>query len=248
MATLLTLRVQLAQVTGRRGLDKDTVTCDRVLNRACRYLESLQDTPQSERRHFFKLANGTAGVAINGLRAVLSLSASDGTNTASLTAIDYSDYRAQGRISDLTNGMPTAYALAPCKLSNDQQAFTAADLLALGIDADSYADISFGPADGSTMLLVTPPSDGTWSLDLLGKFWPLTLNEPLAQLTNWWVANAPDTVCYAAAGWLSVERGNAASAKHWFDACKLGTNEVDVALAESEMAPWNAATDCHMNG
>lgn len=242
MATISTLRTQLQDVTGRPNLALDKTLCDRVINRACRYAESLQDTPQSTRRYFFKPAADAKTTSIADLRNVLSIWVSDGTDRGKLAYMDYQDAKEEGLIGvdNLVSGTPVAYSIHPAGLAGSYEDDSdSTDLVTAGIDSYAYADIVFSLAYNAVPLLWLPPSDGTWSFDLEGKWWPRTLSDSVT--TNWWSVNQPDTIVYFAAMFLALERGNAELARHWRETASLGMTEVDNMMVENELAPYMTA-------
>lgn len=239
MATVTTLRTQLADITGRRNLATDKTLCDRVLNRACRYAEALQDTPQSVRRHFLKPAANALYTNVADLRSVRNIFVSDGTERGPLAYIDYADLKQQGLIG-VENfgeaGTPEAYSTYPAMLSDEQLPQLEADFVTAGFDDHAYEDIQFAMAYDALAIMWLPASDGTWTFDIEGKWWPATLSD--SKTTNWWTANQPDTLVYFAAMFLALERGNPEMAKHWRESALLGLDQVDKSLVEHELAPY----------
>lgn len=241
---LTEVRALVESITGRRNLVLDnSALVDRVINRACRWLESVQDTPVSRRRHFFKLASGAFEQQVPYLRAVLEVWASNGANRHQLDFADFDEVRAEGRISSFTAGAPVAYSVAVSKLSPSQEDAVEGDFVAAGYDADAYADIVFGMSDTVQNVVVLPPSDGSWTFDLLGKFWPRLLvysdGSGGPGETNWWTVNSPMSVAYAACAFLEMERRNEAGAREFIEAARLGLREIDHQLIEAELGPYD---------
>lgn len=257
MATLSNLRTHLETLTGRKGLaTDDPTTCNRVINSACRYLESLQDNPQSQRRHVIGTTTATSGtyvLDVQDCRAVTRVWIANGTSLAELAYIEYDNARREGLISQtFTAGQPEAYAIVPAGRSPAQEGdgsttyIDSTEYVADGVDDDVYGDIKFGLMFQYTRLLILPPTDGTWTFDILGKFWPVTLDSTYT--SNWWTVNFPDTVAYAAAMVLEWERRNREAALDWMDAAKAGLKAVDVMLVENEMAPYEDVSEAYMHG
>lgn len=240
--TISQLRSLLQDITGRRNLALDTTTCDRVLNRACRYAESLQETPQSVRRQFLKPAADAAVTTVIDLRMVNAIWVSDGTDRGKLAYIEYEDAKAQGLIgldTVLTSGRPYSYSTHPAALAAAQYDYDdSTEFVAAGIDSYAYADVAFSQSYDALAILWLPPTDGTYTFDIEGRWWPRTLSDSIT--TNWWSVNQPETIAYFAAMFLAIERGNTEQAKQWKEAAGLGLDEIDRSLAEHEMAPWNS--------
>lgn len=197
----------------------------------------MQDSPASRRRFFFKLSAGSFKQQVPDLRAVLEVWASDGANRHQLDFADFDTLRAEGRVSSFSSGAPVAYSVSVSKLAPSQEALDSGDFVAAGYDADAYADIVFQMSDTLQNIIVLPPSDGSWTFDLLGKFWPKILADDSE--SNWWTVNSPMSVAYAACAFLEIERRNAEGAKEFFDAARLGLREVDRQLIEAEMGPYD---------
>lgn len=247
MAALSAIRTQLALITGRRGLASDTTLSDRVINEACRYLEARQDTPQSRRRHFAKPASGVYVIDLTSLRSVVNIWISDGSGRYQLDHIEYDNAKREGLISEVfTAGQPTAYALIPAGRSPAQEASTSSDFTTAEYDADAWGDVKFGSMFEYHRILVLPPTDGSWTFDILGKFWPTTLTDNTD--VNWWTINSPSSVAYAAAMILDLERGNSEGAQHWADTAVIGMRNIDIQLVEEEIAPYEDIDDMCMQG
>lgn len=241
------MRTQLELLTGIRGLATNTALCDRVLNSACRYLEAVQDTPQSKRRFFAKPSSGVYVLDLQNLRAVTRVFISNGVGRYQLDYLEYDNAKREGLISTtFTAGQPEAYSVTIAGRAPEQESSSSSDFVTAGYDADAYGDIKFGSMFEYSRLLFLPPTDGTWTFDVHGKFWPRTLSAGTD--TNWWTVNAPDTVAYAAAMVLEWERRNPEAAKDWMEAAKVGLNAIDIQLAEEEMAPWDDVDDMAMQG
>lgn len=242
-ATLAQLRSRLADITGRRGLNTDIALCDRVLNQACRHAESLQETPQSVRRYFFKPAADATTTNLEGLRAVHHIWVSNGVDKGELAYIDYNDARAEGLlgVDELIGaGSPESYTIYPAGLAIDQEAYTNDNTFEDDeLDSAAYADIQFSLSYSNLALLWLPATDGTWTFDLEGKWWPRTLSN--SSITNWWTVNQPDTIVYFAAMFLALERGNPELAEHWRKSAQLGLETVDRTMIESGLAIYTSA-------
>lgn len=240
MATVVQLRTLFAELLGRRNLDLDTTLCDRLFNQACVYLDSKVDRPRSNRRFFAKPASGEYVIAVDG-RAVAEVWVSNGESRYKLDYADPVTFKAEALMGSLDPDVPVAYTLGNVNLAAAHFGDTESDFETAEYDAEAYSDIDFTGSEAGMSIVVMPPTDGTWTFDILLKENALAFDANAGQTENWWSVNYPYAVLYAAASFLAAELGNAPMAEHWMTLADSQVGIADRGVVESEMAPYE---DC----
>lgn len=242
MSNLATIRQGVVDKTRRQDLlDGDAV--DAYINRAVRYLDMRVEHPKQFRRHLTATAVGDFKVSIPRLISVKRLWIKDSLGTSDVTEFyiepEQFRYNYGALIDAWETGEPRYWTLNANILSPTQDAETAATLAAAGvIDED---DLDFDEDWDSSSLMFNPKADGVYTIDLLGRFYSKDLK--LGEDVNFWTKVHPNLLELTTAYFLEQNMRNSAGQDVWLRAMTEEIHQIEVNLAERELAGRESVID-----
>ncbi len=245
------LRKMFVERSGRYDLvhaDWTDNGADFFINAGQRWLDRMAETGKMVGKNAQLPASGTIQVYYAGLRGVKEVWA--GNSTDGLVKLEKKTLSAlkeyyEKRIGSVDVGQPLYYAPASFRPIPDAQAaagwatYYDVDDLILGDTHYIYNGV-----------IIAPPTDGTYYISLVGKFYSPELSATFnaatdvwTQTKSYWTEVHPDILLQAALFKLEVFYRNTEGAKDWKGALDLDIAGLDKDLAEEELADI-----CEMEG
>jgi len=205
MALLSTVKL-LIEMTGRNDLVVDLTNYAEPtsglgarywLNRAQRLLDRVQVTPQSDAWYITKPVAGTYTIQMAQCRAITEFwyTNSDGER-AKIERVQLDNFRSYyyKDVSEYDQGVPEFYAIQQFRQAPSQQGIVP------DAGTDDYQDLIIGAADTYQGIIFMPPSDGTVSYRIKGKFYCKVLTADVD--TSYWTEECPEALVLAAKWFL----------------------------------------------
>jgi len=212
MSTLVQLREDLARVSGHHelvadyaGADYSDNGADYYINAAQKWLDEMFEYRKSEAWLFKALSAGDSLVTFNAARFLERVVLADTTSgRAELTRKTFRELRSlysNVPLSSIDQGTPAYWAPATIGLAPEQYDQDADSLTAAGIvDIDFLAYGNHYPTQG---LIVMPPADAAYTLEVLGKWYSKALSAD-ADVSVWSV-NHPTLLIRAAMREMEID-------------------------------------------
>jgi len=230
------LRTLFKEITGRYDLADARI--DDYINAGVKRLDQLADYPQVEGRYFEEITIGDFMINISSyVLAWYDVWVVDTANDARtmLQKVEYNELKEYypADFASLDQSVPLYWC--PGKIRPIPETITAVAFAGY----TDYMDILFdadNPEEYDSVL-VFPPSDGTYLLEVTGRFASPTLTD--AHNQNWWTLRYPFEVIWAAAYYLEVTYRNTEGAKDWMIAIQGSLDLVDKDDADTDSKDVN---------
>uniref|UniRef100_A0A6M3KL68 Tail protein n=1 Tax=viral metagenome TaxID=1070528 RepID=A0A6M3KL68_9ZZZZ len=237
------LRTRVIKETGRDDLVKGDGTdngIDMFINASIRLLDMFQDNPKSRATHRENMVVGTSYYDIQYCRVVeevwisTTTSATDSdTGRSLLDEKDLNWIKEQYPtipVTDLEDGKPLYWAIYPAGLS--PEFFSIANLAAMTGATHDLEGILFGSHSYKTQLLIVPPPDIVYTLEVVGKFFSKELL--LATDYNYWTVRFPELVILTVSMLLEGMYRNSEGVNDWMRMVKMFLDPIEFDLVEQE--------------
>ncbi len=200
------IRTKFVELSGRYDLTTNTEEdsgADFFLNAGQKYLDRLMDTGKMNARYPVIVAAGTYIVKSVGIRAIREVWAGNADGKYQLIPDTLQKLREEysEEFSDVSQGTPAYYAPAvfrpyPDTLASVTGMYNVSDLLL-------YNAVAPAQHFNYNGIVIMPPPDGTYTIEILGLFYSPTLSATLAgvtwtQVKSFWTEVHPETLIAAA--------------------------------------------------
>jgi len=237
------LRLKLRELTGRRDLidaDGRDNGIDFYINNGLRFLDNQLPVNVGLSRRVYQASADEYTISVQDVRSIKKVWAYDEGNDTKIPLVkrDLDWLRAHYRQDwgDLPTGVPKYYAVNIDRLDP-------ANIDTATLSSSTYSDTSdlrFGNAEQAyrlTGLLFMPPSDGTYTFNVVGAFYSPRISE---QAFNFWTVNYPEAVILATQRSMEVLLyRNREGARDYAEALTPILNGIDYNAVETEMAEVN---------
>ncbi len=212
------------------------------INGGQRFLDLTITHSKSLKRVFKALASGEYQVKIESLISLETIWVVNAANDrVDITGNWFSPAQFRREFGDListwVSGTPQYWSLSPIGLSPEQITATSDTFDSAGII--DYEDIQFG--DGAQYekdgILIYPPADGTYTIDIWGKFYSQTLSADADD--SYWSVNHPDLLVMAACYALERTLKSREGMRDWLEAMKPLANAIDAQMVERDINHLN---------
>lgn len=239
------IRDEFVKKSGRYDLVNSDWTdngADFFLNAGQRMLDRRADLEKLEARFYSAITAGSVYVNTTGLLAIFQAWIADSNGRARLERCSLSDIREfyYEPTADLTPGTPAYYAPSIVRPYPDTITATA---LAAFFDTDGVIASSTEAARhyGYSGIFFMPPSDGSYTLEIFGKFGSPVLSATRngsvwTQTASVWTVQHPDILILAALYRMEVFYRNTEGAKDWLAAMDLDLVDLDKLKVDQECA------------
>jgi hypothetical protein len=226
---LIEIRKQLASITGRYDLMNDDFTdngIDFYINAGQNLLDKRGICVDNEIGLYIPLVANDYSVSLN--RKIVSIQEvwiNDNETRSKLDKVTlpelkeyYSDV-----ISDITPGRPIYYTLANIR------ALEAADRDDIG----TFLNLEFIAGTDYRGLILGPPSDGDYTLEIFGKFYNTILSANNQE--NYWTVNNPEVLIKASMYQLYKMTGRSRDADDIANALNIELSDIDKSIVEEDI-------------
>lgn len=221
MATISWARTRFREVSGRDDLT--TAKIDEYLNSGQRFLDKVTDFKKSPTRLQSSLAAGEFFVKFTAqMRTLLGVwAAESGDEKWELNKLseDYLRSLYPEPPSSTTQGPPEHYCSDPMTYYNASGDFEYYD----GAYADSFS---------YSGLIIMPPADGAYLVEVRGRFYSPTLSDTQS---SWWLTNHGEMLVLASMRQVEVHYRNTAGRKDWEAALALPLKAIEDDAAEEDI-------------
>lgn len=247
------LRLLMRDMSGRYDLvsdeGSDLSRANFFLNSGIRHLDRICTVKKSVARYFAKKTVGQYLVTFTGARALHTVWVADAEGRYELTPKPLSElltlYPKQLTAND--NGAPLYWA--PAYLRPMPESWTAGELTALG-DLVNYLDVMPNNNYAYNGILIMPPLDGTYLVEVWGKWYSSEMQESVLEAgivedpeivegqisTNYWSTQYPELVVMAAMRMMEVFNRNMQGSKELDVQIQMMVDDVEKDLVEEENA------------
>jgi len=198
--SLKEIRESFVTLSGRYNLVTDTETFDDnganfFIEEGRKFLDAIQDQPRTEKWYKADITAGQFFIKIESLRAIREVYIVDSDERIRLDERTSGWLRTYYRepFSQIDQGTPEFYAIVSTDLSPEKKGLTAADF-SFGDEALIYS--SETDRYKKTGIVITPPPDQTWTIEVLGIFGSMPLISDTDK--NFWTVNYPSVLIQAA--------------------------------------------------
>lgn len=236
--TLGDLSEKFVAMSGRLDLQDDvTLPPSWWINQGQRFLDRLVDGRRALARWFKTLSPGDIAVAVPGLRVITEVWVADLESRTRLEKASLRDLRLRypAPFHTLATGRPLYYAPASLRAVPDNSTISQLDYYS------GYGDVLLGNQPEFNGVLVLPPVDKGYQLELMGKFYSPELTSESD--TSYWASEHPMLLLWAALYQLEVSYRNTEGAKDW-----LAAIESELALIDRDMADEAQIDVAEMDG
>lgn len=234
MSTLVQVRTQFIDISGRYDLATDPPGSDYTDNGADAYLQAGQDMLDEQTN--FKKAIGRRWDTIaadiyyvtfqNRCRSILDVWSNDDENRTKLRKVDYKDLKNyyDDLVSDTDSGDPIYYCPAFLR------AIDATDKNATG----TFFNYILADSDSYNGVIIMPPPDSARDIETHGLFYSDTLSGESD--TNYWTEQHPLLYVWAALWALEISYRNTEGAKDWMSQIQFRLKGIQFDSYEEEMS------------
>lgn len=229
---LLDVRQQFISLSGRYDLASTSVLthdtdagADFFINSGQRFLDRRYRTKKSEARHFKSVAVSSYYLTFANCMAISEVWCNDSEDRWKLTKypLEIIKKNYAELVSSMDTGEPLFYT--PISL----RTVLATDMNSLGTFLNYVKSDDDGTYNG---ILFAPPTDGTYVIEVVGRFYTEELSDNDDE--NYWTTVAPDTLIKAALYQLEVSYRNTEGANDWLAAIEREGSELEKDLVEEE--------------
>ncbi|MBU2395705.1 MAG: hypothetical protein KKH70_20415, partial [Gammaproteobacteria bacterium] len=198
---------------------------DFFINAGQRFLDRRFETAKTYGRRFDSVAAGSYYQVFQNCRAISEVWCNDDEERWQLKRYDKITIRENfpDLVSAIDSGPPLYYM--PLSL----RSIDATDMTSLGTFLDYVKTDDDGTYNG---ILFVPPTDGTYVIETVGKFFHDELSDNDDE--NYWTTVSPDTLIKAALYQLEVSYRNTEGAKDWLNALTIEGKDMEFDLVEEE--------------
>ena len=220
--TLMAIRAEVAKKSGRYDLvldadgdDWSDNGLDVYINAGLKLLDGMLPHFRLKGRHLVEVVAGTRIITLTYIRSVddvwLIDPASDDSWTP-LEVVELEEFLVHHWEGDIEQGTPAYWTTTVAGLSTEQREFETADLA----DFDSVDDIHVLHPYGRMKILLSPPADTTYTIQVFGNFYSPVLSGD--DDFCFWTKQHSDFVVLAALYELEVAYRNTTGANDWYAA------------------------------
>jgi len=207
------IRSKLVETSGRLELvkgDNEDNGANYYIQSAIRLLDGLQDHPESRGRHFATVASGSYYLTFQNCRVLeeVWVHDSDGKYELYRRTLRWIKNKYGSVASSIQSGLPKYYAPNVIRPSEPQIDNVAVDYAAYH-DKD---DLLLGDSFGYKGIYFMPPSNASYTMQIIGKWFSKTLTEDTDK--NYWSEVHPELVLDAA---LNILEGLYRNTEGWKD-------------------------------
>jgi hypothetical protein len=237
------VRIKFVELSGRYDLIKSTYEddgADFFINAGQKYLDRLLDSGKMKARFPVLLTAGTIVAKTVGLRAIKEVWVSNATGKVQLLPADIHTLRTEYATESnlVTRGTPKYYAPALFRPYPD----TLASVTSM-YDVEDLLLYSAGPPAqhfNYNGLVVMPPPDSTYTLEIFGLFYSPTLSATLSgstwtQTKSYWTEVMPEILLEAALQRLESFYRNTDGAKDYKNALMEDVQGMDYDAVEEDL-------------
>lgn len=231
--TLLELRTQLIEVSGRYDLVVDAITfvdngANFYINSAIKMLDRLLGLPATKAKLYFPLAAGEYAITFqHSCRVIEQVWINDNTSRTQLGKISLGDlkYLYNGLASAADQGTPIVYALTELRALET----TARDSLGTFINKTwDETDTKYDYRG----IVIAPPADTNFVVEIDGFFKSATLSSDSDE--NYWTLEEEDLLLRTAMYKLEAFSRGTENAKNWLSAIVADVHEIGKDIAQEE--------------
>ena len=209
------------------------------INSGQRFLDLTVTHPKSVKRAFKVLASGEYQIKLEDLISIDSVWIVNADNgRVDITANWFSPNAFRQEFGDLisawTSGTPNYWSLSPIGLSPELIGETSGDFDGDGII--DYEDVQFGDGDQYEKdgILLYPPADGTYTVDVWGKFYSRKLTSDSDD--SFWSISHPDLLVMAACYALERVLKSREGMRDWLEAMRPLIQSIDAQMVERDIS------------
>ena len=219
MASIAEARDLFKRLSGR--YDLTTLQIDEYLNRGQEFLDEQSDFQKSPRRYQVQISAGQALVTLPAaIRAITQVWVGTADSRFELQKVDEAWLRAvyAEPVENLDRGQPIRYSPDPLTYENASGVF-------------AWGDVDLSDSFDNNGLLVMPPSDQTYQIEVVGRFYSPTLSD---SQSSWWLVNKHFQVVRAALRELEADYRNTAGMKDHEYSMQLPIKSINDDAAEED--------------
>lgn len=242
---LLELRTKLIDLSGRYDLVVDATAGDYTdnganffLTQAQRYLDRKLNIVNSTARFIKQLTTGNFAVLFQNCRVIESVWVANGESRLELKKVNYNklrgtDYPSQenayvGLFTSMDKGRPLYYSPAHLRLSPD----SGEAIAGLAGGYLGYLDVMFGSDYTVNGVIILPPADGSYMVEVFGKFYSNALINDDDE--SGWSVNYPEVLLMAAMLQIEIFNRNSEGVKDWRLSLEDALVDIDKDVVEQE--------------
>ena len=233
--TLLSVRTQVAKVSGRYDLVTDAPNddysdngMDYYINAGMRMLDKMVDIPESQAKLYYALAAGEYSLTFQfHCRYIEEVWINGAEERWQLIKVELNELKQyyDQPASSTTQGEPGWYALAELRaLETTAQSTLATFINKTWTETDEKYDYRG--------IIIVPPADGSYVVEISGKFKQATLSADGDE--NFWTQEEPDLLARAALYKLEAFSRGTENAKNWLSAIVDDVRLLDMDVAAEE--------------
>ena len=201
------------------------------LNRAQRFLDRIQQTPQSDASYIEKPAAGVYTIKVAQCRSINELWATNSSGERVLIErVQLDNFRNYyyEDVAEYDQGFPEYYAIQAFRQAPSQQGTTPSS------GEDDYQDLYVGASDTYQGVIFMPPSDGTISYRIKGKFYSKALSADTD--TTYWTEEHPELLVLVAKWFLEGNYKNENGLKSLMAIIQPLLDAIEMDIIETESA------------
>lgn len=238
------LRTKFVQLSGRYDLMKDDYSdngADFFLENGQKFIDGLLGATNDEEgpgmaRFFKSLVTDDIGATFQNCRAIKRVWLTDSTgqvelNKKTITWMKENIYTKP--FSDITVGVPQYYSPAMLRMSPDASNLSASDIDAI----DDYFDIVLTNQHRYRGVLIGPPCNGSYTLEVQGLFYTAWPSEETGE--TFWMYNHPDILIQAGIYKLETFMRNTEGMNDMLLALQMEVDNIDKDIVEEQIAKMN---------
>ncbi len=215
------IRRQFVTLSGHYGLVNDPPTdsdpgckedsgADYYINVGQRILDRLRDNPGTRRSYLYDTAEGDISIDLTGCRTIETVWRSTSDGKQELTFLEPAEMRSRystERYSEVDSDIP-AYWTHITRSVPGQLSKTASDF------TYPFDDIQFGEKEQVGGIVIMPPADGVYTIEVYGRWFSKVLNSN--EDKSWWTLNEPDILVQGALAAMEMHFRNTQGVLDYF--------------------------------
>lgn len=208
---------------------------DLYINAGLRLIDSLSNAPKQWARNIATIAEGDFTAKVQYCKSIEEVWVADSDGRTMLERVRLQMLREEysSPESDIDTGQPLYWDEDAIGLAPAQSALTSSDFT----DMHDYGSIMFGDHHSYTGIYFMPPSDGTYTMDIYGRFYQKTMSDDNDR--NFWSTMHPHSLVRAAAYALEVDYRNRAGAQAELDNLAIMLKGINSDKVAQEIAGIN---------